>query len=476
MNEFLRHGFEGIQVTAILYGLGWLVVLFLLKKVFDAFRAENPGWGAWLILGLGLLLRLGWIVYTQPNPISDYEGYWHYAGQIASGDWTFDNIDKHPGIILLLTYCRMLWGNHYWPVWTINMLLSGLIMMLTYVLGRRLSDNRVVGLVALALAAFQPKLIAYSALFASELPTLTLYLLLCELIVASGRQLKTHWLAWIGTGVVLYVAVLTRSTSLLFLPLTALLMLLFRRSHWQNSLKGLLTFALTAGLLLSTWLYHQFLLTGKAQLFWGGEIWLVATTHYETESRLISPRSLPGLKERIQQATHGKTGPAARLAELAEDKAWAMAIIQRDPLRYLSAGPTRLKHILWTTSETGIRDTQWGSRPLQQLPEKTVTRLAEVSKHLWRVTLILGLLGLMATAARWRQNSSTARESLILITGFLGVWLGFHFLMAVASDRWALQIIPFTLIFAASGLVTLTQTFRGIVVSCSRLASSRSRQ
>jgi 4-amino-4-deoxy-L-arabinose transferase-like glycosyltransferase len=456
--------FESLWGTAILYGLGWLVALWFGWKVTCAFWAEKTGRWAWFMVGLGLLLRLGWIAWTQPDPISDYEGYWTIAAQLAGGDWTFDNIDKHPGIILLLTYGRMLWGNSYWPAWIFNLALSGWVMMLLYLLAKRLSDKRAVALAALALAAFQPQLIAYSALLASELPTLYLYLLLTWLILDAQRQSRVNWPYWAGTGIVLYCAVLTRSTALVFLPLTALVMLLFRRAQWQSSLKGLLVFGTSAGLMLSTWLYHQALLTGQIQLFWGGEIWLVSTTHYETESRLVSPPRLPGLKERIAQARLGKSGPTAELAELAEDKAWAMNIIKQDPLRYLASGNIRLRHILWTTSETGIRDTQWGSARLMRYPDKAITRMAEISKHLWRVTLILGLLGLIATVTRWRQLSATAGESLVLITGFLSIWLGFHFLMAVASDRWAVQIIPFTLIFAATGIVTLAHGLQATLV------------
>lgn len=472
----MMDAFEGLWGTAILYGLGWLVAVWFGCKVARAFGAEKPGRWAWFILGLGLMLRLGWIAWTQPNPISDYEGYWTNAAQLASGDWTFDNIDKHPGIILLLTYSRMLWGNSYWPVWIFNLALSGWVMMLIYLLAKRLSDNRTVALSALALAALQPQLIAYSALLASELPTLYFYLLLTWLILDSQRHSKVHWAYWAGTGVVLYCAILTRSTALVFLPLTALTMLLFRRAQWQTSLKGLLTFGLTTGLLLSTWLYHQCLLTGRVQLFWGGEIWLVSTTHYETESRLVSPPLLPGLKERIAQARLGKSGPTARLAELAEDKAWAMGIINEDPLRYLASGNIRLRHILWTTSETGIRDTQWGSARLMRYPDKAITRMAEVSKQLWRITFILGLLGFCVSIWRWRKTSRTAQETLIILSGFLSIWLGFHFLMAVASDRWAIQIIPFVLMFAATGLATLAQTLSCLVASRSRLACSRSGQ
>lgn len=459
MDALLLSGFESILFTAILYLAGFFVALMWGWQGVQRFKAGRPGRWAWGFLAIGLILRLGWIGYTQPDPISDYEGYWHYAGQIADGNFTFDNIDKHPGIILLLAVCRFGFGNAYWPVWTLNLVLSGLLLIFCYLLGECLF-NRQVALIALALAAFQPQLIAYSALFASELPTLYFYLLLTWLILESRQPTRPPWLHWAGMGVILYTAVLTRSTALVFGLLALLAVLLYRQDQLKINLKGLAVFGATAGLLLSSWLYHQYLLTGKAQLFWGGEIWLVATTHYETQSRLIPPRSIPGLRERIERAIEGqKTAPQKRLAELNEDKAWAMAIFHQNPMRYFLAGPLRLRHILWTTSETGLRDTQGGSSRLQSLPEKKLTRMAEISKHLWRITLILGILGILWVLLRWKQYNRVSREGLLIISGFITVWLGFHFLMAVASDRWALQIIPFTLLFAALAIVNFWNRF-----------------
>lgn len=467
MGDFWVSGFESILFTAILYLTGCLIALGFGWQGLRTFMSQKPSRWAWVFLLAGLLFRLGWIVFTQPDPISDYEGYWAIAGQIAAGDFTFNNIDKHPGIILLLAACRALFGFAYWPVWGMNLALSGLVMLFIYLLAERLF-NRSVALLALALAAFQPQLITYSALFASELPTLFLYLLLIWMTLESRQPVMPEKNHWGRMGMVLYISVLTRSTALLFGPLAALVVVFFRRDRWLAGLKGLAIFAASAGILLSTWLYHQYLLTGQAKLFWGGEIWLVSTTHYETESRLVHPRSIPGLRERIAKAIEGKTGPQARLAELAEDKAWAVAIIRQDPMRYLQGGPTRLRHILWTTSETGIRDTQWGSARLQSLPGKTMTRMAETSKHLWRVTLIAGLLGLLFALMGWKRRSLSAKEGLVVIVGFLTVWLTFHFLMAVASDRWAVQIIPFILIFAAEGVMTILNGIMGFLKTAKR--------
>jgi 4-amino-4-deoxy-L-arabinose transferase-like glycosyltransferase len=459
MNAFWLNGFESILFTAMLYLAGFFIALIGGGQGVQRFKSGGPGRWAWGFLAIGLILRLGWIGYTQPNPISDYQGYWHYAGQIADGNFRFDNIDKHPGIILLLAVCRFGFGSAYWPVWTFNLFLSGLILIFSYLLGERLF-NRQVALIALALAAFQPQLITYSALFASELPTLYFYLLLTWLILESRQPTLPPWLHWAGMGVILYTAVLTRSTALVFGLLAVLAVLLYRQDQLKNNLKGLVVFAATAGVLLSTWLCHQYLLTGKAQLFWGGEIWLVATTHYETQSRLIHPGTIPGLMERIEKAIEGKkTGPQKRMAELNEDKAWAMAIFRQNPMRYFLAGPMRLRHILWTTSETGLRDTQGGSSLLQSLPKKTVTRMAEISKHVWRITLVLGILGVLWALLLWKQQNRVSREGLLIIGGFIAVWLGFHYLMAVASDRWALQVIPFTLLFAALALVNIWNHF-----------------
>lgn len=449
-----RSGFESLLFTTILYLAGWLIVVWAGVQSLKRLIADKPSRWVWALLLLGLLLRLGWIISTQPNPISDYATYWHYAEPLAAGDFTFNNIDKHPGIIILMALSRAVFGDSYWPMWALNLVLSFGVMVMIYLLTHRLF-NRTAALIALAFAALQPQLITYSALLASELPTLYLYLSLIWMTLETRFAEPQKMMPWFVLGATLYVAVLTRSTALAFGLLSVMTVILFRHQTWKANLKGLVTFGLTAGLLLSSWVYHQYLLTGKAQLFWGGEIWLVATTHYETESRLVAPRSIPALRQKIDAAIENKTGPQARMAELAEDKKWAMAIFQQNPARYFEGGKIRLRHIFWTTSETGIRDTQWGSARLNSLGHKVIRRMTEASKHTWRFTLILSVLGLILTLFQWKRQSPIAREGLFMIIGFLSIWITFHYLMAVASDRWAVQVIPFALMFAAQTITTV---------------------
>jgi 4-amino-4-deoxy-L-arabinose transferase-like glycosyltransferase len=461
MPEAWHWGFESIAVTMFLYlfcvpvsiGLSWVAVWETCQEIR---QGDAPAKWFLGVLIVGLLLRAAWIAYAQPAPISDYLCYWQDALRIAGGDWTFQTIDKHPGIILLIMACIKLFGATYWGVWGMNLLFAGLSLVLLYRISILLL-GRTGALVAVLLASCQPQLIAYTALLASESPILFFYLLLTWFPLRFAQPSNTSALLWVALGCTLYAAVLTRSTALLFLFLIPLLSL-FRKNNLATAFRQSLAFGLTACLCLSTWLYHQYLLTGQTQLFWGSEIWLVSTTHYETGGRLVNPWRLSGLEQQIQNNVEGLNGIPGYMAALNTMKAWAMPIVRKDPGRYLREGKTRIRHILWTTSETGIRDSQSPSARLSQWPEKTVTRLAEVSKQVWRFQLITGILGFMLLACRRKER--TAQAGLLLIGSFLLIWTGFHYLMAVASDRWAVQIIPYVLLFAGGGLVETWQKYR----------------
>ncbi len=450
MSDFISDGFRTILFTKALFIPVVLVFgYFTLLLARDIWRQSSRGVliGFMGLLLLGLVLRLGWIGFTQPDPVSDYELYWNISRSIYEGYLEYDYIDKHPGIILLLTLAQYIFGPNYFAGWLMNLSFSLVLLSLLFTLTRQVF-NTGAAFLALFLAAIHPQLVAFSALFASEIPSITFVLMIAWGILKSQEQQRLMLGYWVGLGILLYGSVMTRTTSLLFVGLVPIVFLLFRREVWQLWLKQVAVMGITVCLLLSTWVFHQYLNTGTPKLFWGSELWLFSTAQYENEGRFNPPKPSDTVYH------HPKVGPdwdsstqEARREALEVIGVEAKKMAMADPLRYLQFGFVRLKHILWTTAEAGVRSTQEGSEYLQSLPEKTVTRLCEVSKHFSRVLLVLSLLGLLGFRLQGRNL-----EGMALMSLYLFFWLGFHYLIAISSDRWAVQIIPFIVMFAAGGL------------------------
>lgn len=457
LNGVLAPWLESMWGTAVLFWVAMAALALFGGYMLWRIRQQESRriWLAVLAMaGLGMLVRVGVIVLTQPEPVSDYMGYWIYAQRFFEGDWTFRAMDRHPGSMVLTTGAMHLLGPHYAAAWTVNVLLSGLMLVAAYGLLRPVTSPWA-GLLAMAVLAVQPQLVAFTALLATEIPAVTLMLMLMWLTGDACRgALSGSWsrsgLYWVGMGFLLYAGVLTRSTLLLFVVLLPVTLLIGGAMPWAQALRRGAILVVTAGVLLSTWVYHQYLVTGVPKLFWGSEVWLMGTTNYEREGRFwnVNP-DVPYYADIV--ADYQSDEPAARLRAYARIEQESWRILKADPVRFLQGGGVRIRHILWTSSETGIRDVQKGSVWVQTLPEKAVGKLTSISKHSWRVLLGLSLLGMLILVVRaWRWPAS--RPVGLLLLGFLGIWGTFHYAWAISSDRWAVQIIPLVVLLAAMGV------------------------
>lgn len=447
----IRPMFESILLSEILMGLSVVSLgVFLGWMLRKMAQEKHP----WLLLGLillgGLTLRWSWIQMTQPVPESDFSVYWETAKQIYHGDLSYDIIERHPGIILLYTFAFYLLGPHLWAGWMLNLLFSLFFLLVLYKLTQELFGKKA-GLLAVGLGALLPQLVTYTALMASEIPAVTFFLMIIWAFLQTRSPQRYPMLVWVGIGMMLYGSVLIRSTSLILLGMMVLVVLMTRRENLQTALRGCLIMGVTAGILLSTWVTHQYLITGVPKLFFGEGLWLAFATQYDREGGVFAMSELP-YYAKFHAAQDGTMAGKLRSFKVLEEESWK--IIKADPARYFWFGFTRMKNIVWG-ARTGIL---WSTKASERFPKdaRLIRRLTEISTQIWRVLLLASLLGLMAFKRSSKDKET--REGHLLIWLFVSFWLGFHFLMAVASERYSFQILPFVLIMAAGGCIQLLNT------------------
>lgn len=144
---------------------------------------EAKGWApvVWLIVVIGLALRLGWALLAGVDPIeSDPQIYAVFSKNIAlHGTYGFE--PDQPGAFwavgasAIYAGAYLLFGVGETAVIVTNLLFSVLILVGTYDLGRRWFGETT-GRVALGIMAFWPTLILFTAVMASELHFLGLML------------------------------------------------------------------------------------------------------------------------------------------------------------------------------------------------------------------------------------------------------------------------------------------------------------
>ncbi len=486
MYEFIHSLFETIVLTRWLILMAMMVLggftVLLLKSLWQERQENKETHGLrWplILFSLGLILRIGWIVATQPEPISDFFIYWQYASAFAQGDYTYAELSRHPGIIVLYSWFFNWFGTSLATGWALNVLFSGLMMILMYALGN-LIFGRKAGLLALALTAFLPQLITYTALFASETPAITCFLMVFWAVLQSQKDVKSlqkplgqKLIYWMALGVLLYGTILLRSSALIFLGLIPVLFVLFRRPQLKIAIQQFAVLAVTTVLLLSTWVAHQNIIGGSPKLFWGAELWLGCAIQYDRGGRYTDPKDM-GFYPKIKP--YYESGDLIKAYEIIGEE--SMKVVLADPLKYLTNGMTRMRYIAWT-SQTGVRwshrGSQQGSGLMDTWSQRYINKLANVSTIIWQVILCTSLLGLFAYRPRFYKKDLSKvqrhQEGWVFILGFLAIWGVFHYLFAVASERYSFQIIPFILLFFSGGLL---RVFDGVKDFLSKRAMNMS--
>jgi hypothetical protein len=468
-SDFLHTLFASILPIEIEMALSVIALLgfsaWMLKGLWQQKDSKSTLLVIISVLAVAFLLRLSWIFSTQPLPHSDFQVYWDYAHRFYHGDFRFDVIERHPGIILLYTLGFYILGDSLWAGWTINLFFSVLFLLTLYSLSLELFGKRV-ALCTLVLGSFLPTAISYTAIMASETPAVT-YMMMAIWAALRLRKLtlenkgKASLCVALGLGCLLFGSTLIRSTSLLLPVLFCLSIVIFRGAEWKKSFALMLGSSTICGILVGGWIAHQAIITGILKLFFGEELWLVFASNYQHQGRIFPMEQIPCYSSYIKTIGNGDVASRIRAYKVLGDYSWQ--VIKGDPLKYLAFGLTRMRGILWF-SQSGIVWSIKNSLIGFALPVR-MRLLTEISNTCWRVLLILSAMTwVMPWPAHTLQNEAlnnprkdNNREIHLVISLFIVCWLIFHFLMSVVSERYAFQLLPFILMYSAKGGVRLVE-------------------
>jgi 4-amino-4-deoxy-L-arabinose transferase-like glycosyltransferase len=451
MLEAFESLFSSILGTGIMVFMGHLALLaFTGLMTLDVYREKNSPWLLLLILLLGLGLRVFWIQLAQPVPQSDFQVYWQTANNIYQGDLSFTFLDRHTGTVLAYVYAFLMFGNSMVVGWAVNLLFSLMMLLAVYRLAIELF-NRPVALVATGLSAIFPQFVTYSALMATEIHAIAFTLVILWAALNSRRIERRPILYWTALGLLIYTGIMVRASNLLLLAAVPVVLLFTRRDALRQTLTGCAVMVMTAGLMTATWVYHQYLITGTPKLFFT-EYSLAFASQYGGDGGVTGLSSLP-YYEKAHAQMDGTIQGELRARKVIE--AEAMKIIRQDPLQYLRFGVTRLYNSLWF-ARTGI---VWSinASPTFHPDPKFIRRFSEISTHIWRVLLVLSLLGLSGLIRPLRRSSL---EGLLIMGLYTVIWMLCNLLLATGTDRYALQIAPLAIICAAGGVQTVLDVLK----------------
>ena len=400
-----------------------------LRSVHREGGPAAPAWtNIWLILGVALLLRLGWAALVPIDPVSDSVLYDGFAKNIAFGKgYAFPGGDLTVywpvGAPAVYAVIYAVFGSGGWATAVFQALLGALIVALTWRLALRYSGTRSAGLAGW-LVALWPLLIQFTTILASEL--LFVALILAALDVWGNTRIRP-FLRALGWGALIAAATYVRPTAwpLLFIfPMCGWLV----DRQWRTSTMTLGVSVVIASLLFAPWVYRNYQLFDRFVLVaanGGVNLWMGN-----------NPESNGGYMQLPERAFAN---------EVERDRfygAEAVAFIKANPLQYLKLSIRRAL-MTYDRETIGVAWNETGI--LRRFGPGALQPLKLVSTAYWLPMLLIGTWGIWRT---WRAGQIHHVWPLFAaLVFFCAVPV-----LTVAQDRYHVPIDPLLALFVSWGV------------------------
>jgi 4-amino-4-deoxy-L-arabinose transferase-like glycosyltransferase len=218
-----------------------------------------------IVIILGFMLRMIWLGYTQPIPVSDFEEYVQLAqGILSHGQFGFPmpsayRLPAYPAFlaIMLLICNSILWLS------IVNSILSTLLVYITYFLAIKVTKNHRIAILSAILCAINPTFVFFSPVIASE--HLFSILVLLSMILAidcENHRFNKLNSRYIIIGVLYGLAVLTRGEGLFYLPVIICIILL-SRSKLIKKLIHIMMVVLFVSAMIIPWYIRNNMIVGE---------------------------------------------------------------------------------------------------------------------------------------------------------------------------------------------------------------------
>lgn len=408
--------------------------------------ARVPGF--WWIIGLAVVVRIGWGLLVPVAPMSDPAAYDTMAQHLAAGNgYSLQPFTENPDEVTPTAYwaigapavyaaCFKLFGHTYAPIVAVNILANVLTIALLMKLAARWTSGKHAAVAGLCLAVW-PGQVTFVTLMASEL----LFALgMVAVIYAWSRQ---DWNAWWRiplVGILLGLTCLVRPTSLLF-PVLLIIISVAQREGFVKPLAQVTVASLIMIAVVLPWSMRNERVLGKFVLVSansGANLWM--GNHPGTNGAYAD---LPAEAVAMSEIERD-----AYLKQIAKDyiKAEPVAFAKRSLIKSVKLHDRETIGILW--NERGIEQ-RFGNASL-------VGPLKLVSTGYWWLMFGGGLAGMLML---WFRGGAVRGFLSMLFhpaVVFWGYFLSVH-AVVVIQDRYHWPSVPFIAVLAALPLVALCE-------------------
>lgn len=384
---------------------------------------------AWLIIGVGLALRLAWAALVPIAPISDSVLYEGFAKSIASGRG-YAYPDGGPltaywpvGAPAVYATLFALFGTGRGAIAIFQALLGAAIVGLTWRIAERHIGRRGAACAAWLVAVW-PLLIEFTTIMASELLFIALLLAALDVWTSRHEPMYRRAMLW---GACIAGATYIRPTAWPLLVIFPLLEFALGR-RVRPLVVTLFVSTLTAALLFAPWVHRNYGLFDRFVLVaanGGTNLWM--GNNPESNGGYMALPPTPDLNEAERDRHFGRV---------------AVDFIKADPAAYLRLSMRRAA-ITYDRESIGVAWNEIGL--VERIGASSLLPIKAVSSAFWWAMLLLGGAGVVRAL---RSGLARLMWPLFAALAFFAVVP----ILTVAQDRYHVPIDPLLAIFAAVAL------------------------
>lgn len=404
---------------------------------------------------LGVALRVAWALYAtrQPVGLHDPTFYTVFAEEIARGNG-YRLPDGQPTAYYPVGYPAVL-GALFWLadhsplpdgrmglVVGLNLACAASSLVLVFLIGRRLFDQRVALLAAGIMAVF-PNLVFHAALALTETLFITLALLAVLVLVSTPWERRPLG-ALVGFGLLVGLSALVRPPSLLFLPVLALVGWWGAGWGWRAVGRSVLVAGLAAVAVIAPWtLRNAVVMTSPVIISTNmGDNLCIGNNPEATGAFQMPPSCLDGY-DHLER-------PEYELRRDAEGRRKGLEHILGQPADQLRLVPLRLFHTFKDDTDGLHAAESYGADPF--IPPFRRSILEAVANAVFFATLLTAM-----AAMPWLLRGRDPGRLLLLLSA---VSLVLPPLVFFGDVRFHVPMIPFQVLAAAALLGALADMVR----------------
>lgn len=404
-----------------------------------------------LIILAGVILRLIWIFAMPTYPETDFMWYHVKGTEIAEGKGFLHGIYPYytgipgmptafrpigyPGTLAVLYF---IFGSHFIVAKLFNVVLSALIMFLTYKLANKFFGSKI-AFVTLLIFALSPLAITYNSITGSEILFSALLMLSIYLFFNKNNP--------IIIGLLIGYLTLVRPIGMFFPIIFALYVFIRNDINLKHKIKYIVTFGLVVAVVVTPWLVRNYFAFGEPVFSTnGGYVIYVNNNPYATGS-WSDPFKYPDspllkykTEDRFDEMAIHKVGE-----ELAIE--W----IKDNPEKFLELAFLRIANSYWFKTDDIMWSMTIGVNKWHHLTSKAV----KLEKLLYRPFNILLFIFILYAIVRFIRYRKTDFTTFILL-----VFLYFNAMMFVleGNPRYVFPLHPIYTIGVAFIMFSVLKT------------------